>query len=89
MLCADAVALFGVQHAVVPSGGADAHHPSLAQAIDASPAVAVDALDRVTLDLDADEIATVAYILLDLGTCDARVARAGHLPPLLVTPTGR
>ena len=62
-------------------------------AIDASAAlavaVAVDALDRVTLDLDADEIATVAYILPDLDTCVARVARAGHLPPLLVTPTGR
>ena len=49
----------------------------------------LDALDRVTLDLDPDEIATVAYILLDLDTCVARVARAGHLPPLLVTPDGQ
>ena len=57
-------------------------------AIDPSPAVVLDALDRVTLDLDPDEIATVAYILLDLDTCVARVARAGHLPPLLVTPDG-
>jgi serine phosphatase RsbU (regulator of sigma subunit) len=58
-------------------------------AIDPSPAVVLDALDRVTLDLDPDEIATVAYILLDLDTCVARVARAGHLPPLLVTPDGQ
>jgi GAF domain-containing protein len=58
-------------------------------AIDPSPAVVLDALDRVTLDLDPDEIATVAYVLLDLDSCVARVARAGHLPPLLVTPDGR
>jgi hypothetical protein len=57
-------------------------------AIDPSPAVVLDALDRVTLDLDPDEIATVAYVLLDSATGVARVARAGHLPPLLVTPDG-
>lgn len=57
-------------------------------AIDPSPAMVLDALDRVTLDLDPDEIATVAYILLDSATGVARVARAGHLPPLLVTPDG-
>ena len=58
-------------------------------AIDPSPAVVLDALDRVTLDLDPDEIATVAYILLDSAAGVARVARAGHLPPLLLTPEGR
>ena len=57
-------------------------------AIDPSPAAVLEALDRVTLDLDPDEIATVAYVLLDSATGVARVARAGHLPPLLVTPDG-
>ena len=57
-------------------------------AIDPSPAMVLDALDRVTLDLDPDEIATVAYVLLDSATGVARVARAGHLPPLLVAPDG-
>ncbi|GAA1260538.1 PP2C family protein-serine/threonine phosphatase [Oryzihumus leptocrescens] len=58
-------------------------------AVDPSPAVVLQALDRVTLDLDPDEIATMAYVLLDLGTGVARIARAGHLPPLLVDPDGR
>ncbi|MGZ4652245.1 SpoIIE family protein phosphatase [Oryzihumus sp.] len=58
-------------------------------AVDPSPAVVLQALDRVTLDLDPDEIATMAYVLLDLGTGVARIARAGHLPPLLVDPDGQ
>ena len=57
-------------------------------AIDPSPAVVLQALDHATLDLALDEIATVAYVLLDLSTGVARYARAGHLPPLLVTPDG-
>lgn len=57
-------------------------------AVDPSPAVVLQALDRVTLDLDPDEIATMAYVLLDVGTGVARIARAGHLPPLLVAPDG-
>ncbi len=56
---------------------------------DASPAAVLVGLDRLHSMLEVDEIATVAYVLLDLESCVARVARAGHLPPILVDPDGR
>ena len=56
---------------------------------DASPAAVLVGLDRLHSLLEVDEIATVAYVLLDLESCVARVARAGHLPPILVDPDGR
>ena len=57
--------------------------------IDPSPSAVLTAMDRVTQDLDPDEIATVVYVLLDLSTGAARIARAGHLPPLLTGPDGQ
>jgi hypothetical protein len=57
--------------------------------VDPSPSAVLTAMDRVTQDLAPDEIATVVYVLLDLHTGAARVARAGHLPPLLATADGR
>lgn len=57
-------------------------------AVDPSPAAVLNGLDRLTKLLDTDEIATVAYILLDVETSTARIARAGHLPPILVDPEG-
>lgn len=57
-------------------------------AIDPSPGVVLAALDRVTQDLDPDEIATVVYVLLDLTARTARLGRAGHPPPLLLTTSG-
>ena len=57
-------------------------------AVDPSPSVVLTAMDRVTQDLAPDEIATLAYVLLDLSTGEARIARAGHLPPLLAAPDG-
>lgn len=57
-------------------------------AIDPSPGVVLAALDRVTQDLDPDEIATVVYVLLDLTARTARMGRAGHPPPLLLTASG-
>jgi hypothetical protein len=61
---------------------------SLASA-DPSPAAVLSGLDRLHSMLDVDEIATVAYVLLDAETGTARVARAGHLPPILVDLDGR
>ena len=49
----------------------------------------LNGLDRITQDLDPYEIATVAYVLLDVENARATVARAGHLPPLIVEPGGR
>jgi hypothetical protein len=56
--------------------------------IDPSPSAVLTGMDRVTQDLDPDEIATVVYVLLDVATGEARIARAGHLPPLLTGPDG-
>ena len=53
---------------------------------DPAPAAVLHGLDRLTRELDVDEIATIAYVLVDLRSATARVARAGHLPPLLVSP---
>jgi serine phosphatase RsbU (regulator of sigma subunit) len=61
---------------------------SLASA-DPSPAAVLRGLDRLHSMLEVDEIATVAYVLLDAETGTARVARAGHLPPILVDGEGR
>lgn len=57
--------------------------------IDPSPSAVLTGMDRVTQDLDPDEIATVVYVLLDVATGEARIARAGHLPPLLTGPDGQ
>ncbi len=56
--------------------------------LDPAPSAVLAALDSVNLELAEDEIVTMAYVLLDPGRGVARVARAGHLPPLLVRPDG-
>ncbi len=55
---------------------------------DPSPAAVLNGMDRLAETLDPDEIATVVYVLLDVDQSVARVARAGHLPPILVDPEG-
>jgi serine phosphatase RsbU (regulator of sigma subunit)/anti-sigma regulatory factor (Ser/Thr protein kinase) len=60
---------------------------SLASA-DPAPTAVLRGLDRLHSMLDVDEIATVAYVLLDAETGTARMARAGHLPPILVDAGG-
>jgi serine phosphatase RsbU (regulator of sigma subunit) len=56
---------------------------------DLSPAQALDRLDELSPSLGNDDIATAVYVLLDLERGRATVARAGHPPPILVTPDGR
>jgi hypothetical protein len=53
-----------------------------------SPAAVLTGLDRLHSMLEVDEIATVAYVLLDVESRVARIARAGHLPPILIDPEG-
>lgn len=53
-----------------------------------APLAVLTALDEVALDLDADEIVTLTYVLLDLPAGHAHVARAGHLPPVVVDAAG-
>jgi serine phosphatase RsbU (regulator of sigma subunit) len=54
-----------------------------AAAYDPSPAAVLTSLDSGVLELEDDEIVTLAYALLDLDTGRLGVARAGHPPPLI------
>jgi serine phosphatase RsbU (regulator of sigma subunit) len=56
--------------------------------LDPSPAAVLTALDDLNIELGDDEIVTMTYVLVDPVRGVARVARAGHLPPLLVHPYG-
>jgi GAF domain-containing protein/anti-sigma regulatory factor (Ser/Thr protein kinase) len=52
------------------------------------PGVVLDRLDRLVRGLGEREMATVAYLVLDPVERSLAVGLAGHLPPLLVTPSG-
>jgi hypothetical protein len=54
-----------------------------AAAYDPSPAAVLTSLDSGVLELEDDEIVTLAYALLDLYYVRLGVARAGHPPPLI------
>ena len=57
--------------------------------VNPSPAAVLAGLDRLAETmLRGDEIATLVYVLLDQRTGTALLARAGHLPPVLVDPVG-
>jgi serine phosphatase RsbU (regulator of sigma subunit) len=49
------------------------------------PATVVDQLNRLLLELIPDEMATLCLLDIEPGTGTARLANAGHPPPLLVT----
>ena len=52
------------------------------------PGPVLDRLDRLVRGFDDREMATVAYAVLDPADGSLDVALAGHLPPLVVSPTG-
>jgi serine phosphatase RsbU (regulator of sigma subunit)/FixJ family two-component response regulator len=52
-----------------------------------APAEILDKLERVLHHFHPTEFATLCLVELDLGRNVARIANAGHLPPLLVEPT--
>jgi serine phosphatase RsbU (regulator of sigma subunit)/CheY-like chemotaxis protein len=52
------------------------------------PTAILDKLERVLRHYHPTEFATLCLLLLDLERDVLRVANAGHLPPLLVEPTG-
>lgn len=56
--------------------------------LDPSPAAVLTALDDLNLELGPDEIVTLVYVLVDTARGTARVARAGHLPPIVTSPDG-
>ncbi len=56
--------------------------------VDPSPEAVLNALDGQSIGLEDGRIATLVYVLLDIAAGTAQVARAGHLPPLLVSTDG-
>jgi serine phosphatase RsbU (regulator of sigma subunit) len=57
--------------------------------LDPSPVAVLRGLDDVIAALDEGEVfATLVYVLLDPHAGTAEIARAGHVPPLVLTPTG-
>jgi anti-anti-sigma factor len=52
------------------------------------PAEALELLDRFAARLPGALASTAACLLIDPAACTIRWSRAGHLPPLLVTPDG-
>ncbi|MFC4786390.1 PP2C family protein-serine/threonine phosphatase [Nocardioides sp. MAHUQ-72] len=52
--------------------------------LDPNPGRVLEGLDALTHELAEDEIATVTFALVDLHSGVVRIARAGHVPPLLV-----
>ncbi|MET8948200.1 SpoIIE family protein phosphatase [Streptomyces sp. NPDC004542] len=56
---------------------------------DHPPDEVMSGTNRLLIDLDPGQFASCCYLRLDPATGAARVARAGHLPPLLRCPDGR
>jgi PAS domain S-box-containing protein len=56
---------------------------------DPRPAAVLSGLDRLFLATElAEQVTTVAYLVVDPLTGDGTAANAGHLPPLLLSPDG-
>ncbi|MFC9290127.1 PP2C family protein-serine/threonine phosphatase, partial [Streptomyces sp. NPDC057052] len=56
---------------------------------DRPPEEVMSGTNRLLIDLDPGQFASCCYVRLDPATGLARVANAGHLPPLLRHPDGR
>jgi GAF domain-containing protein len=57
-------------------------------AVDPSPTSVLTNLDRLHAMLDDEQLVTLVYLLVDLGTGRADVANAGHPPAVLLTRAG-
>ena len=57
--------------------------------VDPSPEAVLDALDRMVVQFDADQLVTLVYVLADAAAGTLRIGSAGHLPPFLAHPDGR
>jgi PAS domain S-box-containing protein len=53
-----------------------------------SPGVVIAKLDRLVQHLEADQMATLVYAVIDPDWAGVRFASAGHPPPLLLSPGG-
>lgn len=53
-----------------------------------SPSRVAELLDHFVQSLEPGEMATFLYMVLDTGSCELTYVNAGHLPPLVVAPSG-
>jgi PAS domain S-box-containing protein len=64
-------------------------HAARAYALEGhSPALVLDRLDSLVRSLDGGQMATLAYVVVEPDLASARIASAGHVPPLLIGPDG-
>ncbi len=56
---------------------------------DPAPEAVLDALDRMVVQFDTEQLVTLVYVLADAGAGTLRVASAGHLPPFVLRAHGR
>ncbi|QIM21239.1 SpoIIE family protein phosphatase [Phycicoccus sp. HDW14] len=56
---------------------------------DPSPAAVLDALDRMVVQFDTEQLVTLVYVLADSAEGTVQVANAGHLPPFVLRAHGR
>lgn len=58
--------------------------------LDPDPSVVLDRLDRLIVSLPfGDQVVTMLYGVVDPGRTSVVLGSAGHLPPLVVSPSGR
>jgi PAS domain S-box-containing protein len=65
-------------------------HATRAYALEGhAPGAVLDRLDRLVRSLEGGQMATLLYLVVEPDLSCARLASAGHVPPLLVGPDGR
>jgi len=56
--------------------------------LDPSPSVVLERLDRLVASAEEDQLVTMAYGVIDRSRKELTIGLAGHLPPLVVPPSG-
>lgn len=56
---------------------------------DPAPEAVLDALDRMVVQFDTEQLVTLVYVLADAVEGTVRIASAGHLPPFVLRAHGR
>jgi len=65
-------------------------HAARAYALEGHPPAAVlDLLDRLVRSLTGAQMATLLYLVIEADLSTVRFASAGHVPPLVIGPSGR
>jgi serine phosphatase RsbU (regulator of sigma subunit) len=57
-------------------------------ALDPDPSAVLERMDRFFARFELAQIVTLAYLVLDADADQVEIGNAGHLPPLIVDPSG-